>query len=79
MNDTGMFVTTLAAIVALGGVLYALMRAEISSLQTQMSARFDVVDARLIAVETTLRPISEHFLVLGLAASVGKRPDDSTA
>jgi len=79
MNDIGMFVTTLAAIVGGGAVPYAWMRAEISSLQTQMNARFDVVDARLTAVETTLRPISEHFLMLGLAASVDKRPDDSSA
>jgi len=78
MNDMAMFVTTLAAIVALGGVLYTLMRAEMRAGFAAVDTRLTAVETRLHAVETTLRPISEHFLMLGLAASVGKRPDDSS-
>jgi hypothetical protein len=54
MSDVGMFLSTIGAIVALGGVLYALMRGETNKLAVRMdglderlTTRIDELDKRL--------------------------------
>ena len=73
MSDMGMFLATLASIIALGGVLYTLMRTElragIGGLRAEMNGRFDVVEARLNGVENDLRPIKDALI--GRALSDG--------
>jgi len=65
MNDMAMFLSTLAAIVALGGVLYLLIRAE-------LRAALAPIEARLGALEADVRPIKEFLMTRGLAEVVGE-------
>ncbi len=69
MSDMAMFVTTLGAIATLGGVLDALMRAEIGKVDGKIDALAALTDQRFTSLESSLRPIVDHLISRGLAVT----------